>query len=131
MKRREFNKAIATSIVILPFFSKVNANSAWSLEANLAECCSCEIPCPCNFGRATTKRCDGSRLIEIYKGNTLPRKIIFSGESLSFKNISTGLLKAVEFELLWLKSKRRYYHRVKDEDEKRILMLEKRVNAEK
>lgn len=69
MKRREFNKAIATTTVILPFFSKVNANSVWSLEANLAECCSCEIPCPCNFGRATTKRCDGSRLIEIYKGN--------------------------------------------------------------
>ena len=31
----------------------------------------------------------------------------------------------VKFELLWLKSKRRYYHRIKDEDDKRIQMLKK------
>ena len=68
MKRREFNKAIATSAVISPFISQVKANPVWNFEANIAECCSCDIPCPCNFGRSTTKRCDGSRLIEIYKG---------------------------------------------------------------
>ena len=32
------------------------------------ECCSCEIPCPCNFGRPTDRRCDGNRLIEITEG---------------------------------------------------------------
>ncbi|MGW8369186.1 MAG: DUF1326 domain-containing protein, partial [Gammaproteobacteria bacterium] len=42
--------------------------SGWSLAANIAECCSCEIPCPCNFGRPTELRCDGNRLIEIYDG---------------------------------------------------------------
>lgn len=68
MKRREFNKAITASAVISPFLSQVKANSLWTLEASIAECCSCEIPCPCNFGRATTRRCDGSRLIEINKG---------------------------------------------------------------
>jgi hypothetical protein len=42
--------------------------SQWSLAANVAECCSCAIPCPCNFGRPTRLRCDGNRLIEIYDG---------------------------------------------------------------
>ena len=69
MKRREFNKAIVTSAVVSPFISQVKANPIWTFEANIAECCSCEIPCPCNFGRATKNRCNGSRLIEIYKGH--------------------------------------------------------------
>ena len=38
-----------------------------------------------------------------------------------------GIKLAVQFELLWLKSKRRYYHRLRDEDEKRIIMLEGRL----
>jgi len=37
--------------------------------------------------------------------------------------------KALEFELLWLKSKRRYHSRVQVEDESRIAMLEKRLNG--
>ena len=40
-----------------------------------------------------------------------------------------GIIKALEFELLWLKSKRRYYHRVKNEDEARIGALEKRLEV--
>ena len=48
--------------------SALAQGSRWSLEANIAECCSCEIPCPCNFGRPTELRCDGNRLIEIYDG---------------------------------------------------------------
>ena len=57
------------------------------------------------------------------------RKLVYHNTAIA--NILNGLPLGVEFELLWLKSKRRYYHRVKDEDEKRILMLEKRANAEK
>ena len=45
----------------------------------------------------------------------------------AIRNISEGLVCGVKFELLWLKSKRRYYHRVRDEDEKRISMLEERL----
>ena len=70
MKRREFNQMLGTAAIAsaLPA-GKAGAASAWTFEANIAECCSCPIPCPCNFGRLTSERCDGNRLIEIYQGN--------------------------------------------------------------
>jgi hypothetical protein len=72
MNRREFSKAISAAAIAsatLTAADNVAAAPAWSLSANIAECCSCEIPCPCNFGRPTSLRCDGNRLIEIYAGN--------------------------------------------------------------
>ena len=57
------------------------------------------------------------------------RKVVFKPEAI--KNGDTAILKAVEFELLWLKSKRRYYSGIKAEDEKRIQMLEVRLNKNK
>jgi hypothetical protein len=54
------------------------------------------------------------------------RKVIFASEALSFKNISIGLLKAVEFELLWLKNKREFHEMIFEEDKTRIQMLELR-----
>jgi len=53
------------------------------------------------------------------------RKVVFPAESISYGKKT--ILKAVEFELLWLVSKRRYYSGVKKEDEKRIAMLEARL----
>lgn len=61
-------------------------------------------------------------LIEKYE----TRKLVY--EKSSIQNIEEGLKAGVKFELLWLKSKRRYYHRIRNEDEKRIDMLEKRLN---
>ncbi len=55
------------------------------------------------------------------------RKLVY--DKSATENISEGLFTGIKFELSWLKSKRRYYHRVRNEDEKRITMLEKRVNA--
>jgi len=55
------------------------------------------------------------------------RKLVYDKSALA--HITEGLLKGIQFELLWLKSKRRYYHRVRDEDEKRITMLEERVKG--
>ncbi|MBT5073663.1 MAG: DUF1326 domain-containing protein [Kordiimonadaceae bacterium] len=70
MKRRDFNKMIGAVAISQTFLSaEAQTVSNWSLEANVAECCSCEIPCPCNFGLGTKMRCDGNRLIEIYKGH--------------------------------------------------------------
>ncbi|NTW52391.1 MAG: citrate lyase beta subunit [Chlorobiaceae bacterium] len=54
------------------------------------------------------------------------RKVVFRADSI-LGDPEAAILKAVEFELLWLKSKRRYYHRIKSEDEHRIEMLEKRL----
>jgi hypothetical protein len=71
MKRRDFNFVLGAAAIapaILGSTRKADAASAWSFSANIAECCSCEIPCPCNFGRPTKLRCDGNRLIEIYEG---------------------------------------------------------------
>lgn len=52
------------------------------------------------------------------------RKVVFKNTALD-KNIRDGILKAIEFELLWLKSKKRYYSRAKVEDDARIERLEK------
>ncbi len=69
IKRRDFNKMLGAAALTPALISKAQAQTTWSFEANVAECCSCEIPCPCNFGLPTTMQCDGNRLIEIYKGN--------------------------------------------------------------
>ncbi len=53
------------------------------------------------------------------------RKVVFPASSEKYGE--AGILKAVEFELKWLKSKRRYYSGIKAEDEKRIDMIESRL----
>ena len=53
------------------------------------------------------------------------RKVVFLSDSVRYGE--KAILKAVEFELLWLQSKRRYYSGIKKEDEKRIVMLERRL----
>lgn len=72
MNRREFSTILGAAAIApatLTATKNAHAAPAWSLEANVAECCSCAIPCPCNFGRPTKMRCDGNRLIEIYEGD--------------------------------------------------------------
>ncbi len=72
MKRRDLGRllgAVAISPTVLAGIRAARAQGAWSLVANIAECCSCEIPCPCNFGRPTKLRCDGNRLIEVTEGH--------------------------------------------------------------
>lgn len=70
MNRRDFSKVFGVATLAPSALARANeTTSDWSLSANVTECCSCEIPCPCNFGRPTKQRCDGNRLIEIYEGN--------------------------------------------------------------
>src|SRR5574344_267476 len=55
------------------------------------------------------------------------RKIIFDAQkALNDKNADKGILKAVGFELMWLKNKREFYGMIFKEDEARLKMLEAR-----
>ena len=55
------------------------------------------------------------------------RKIIFDAQkALQDKNADKGILKAVGFELMWLKNKREFYGMIYKEDEARLKMLEAR-----
>ena len=53
------------------------------------------------------------------------RKVVFPINSVKYGE--RAIIEANKFELLWLQSKRRYYSRIKIEDEKRIQMLEERI----
>lgn len=70
MKRREFNLYLGAAAAAAGVGGRVSAAAGpkWSFEADVAEACSCEIPCPCNFGRRTDLKCEGSRLIQITQG---------------------------------------------------------------
>ncbi len=42
----------------------------WHLKATVAESCSCNVTCPCNFGSEPTREpCEGNRLIAIESGH--------------------------------------------------------------
>lgn len=56
------------------------------------------------------------------------RKVIFGCPN-ALNNKKEAFLKAVEFELLWLKNKSNYYRAISNEDEKRIEMMEHRYKT--
>jgi hypothetical protein len=55
------------------------------------------------------------------------RKVCFLCPQSLGKQAEKGILKAVDFELLWLKNKKNYYKTISEEDDKRIEMLEARL----
>lgn len=53
------------------------------------------------------------------------RKIIFDAQKLlKSENAQEGILKAIDFELMWIKNKRDFYGIKRDEDDKRLIILE-------
>ena len=55
------------------------------------------------------------------------RKIVFTNVDETWEEINKGIMKAVEFETLWLENKRNYYRTIACEDDTRIEMLNKRL----
>ena len=56
--------------VIVSGWNLVIPADDWSIEAEIAESCSCNPACPCLFGsEPTMDKCEGSRLIEIKQGH--------------------------------------------------------------
>jgi 4-hydroxy-2-oxoheptanedioate aldolase len=57
------------------------------------------------------------------------RKVLFDAKNVTLQNGGDkGILKAVGFELMWLKNKRNFYGLIYREDEKRIEMLQQRYD---
>lgn len=55
------------------------------------------------------------------------RKVLFDGQKATLANgADKGILKAVGFELMWLKNKRNFYGMIYKEDENRLEMLQQR-----
>jgi len=55
------------------------------------------------------------------------RKVIFNAQkALDDENADKGILKAVGFELMWIKNKQNFYSSIADEDNNRIKILESR-----
>lgn len=55
------------------------------------------------------------------------RKVIFNySDDISDENIASGIMKAIQFEIMWLKNKSRCYNKIYDNDIRRIKSLENR-----
>ena len=75
MLRRDFGKllgAVAAGPLLTPAGALAREavhepRRLWELRADIAECCSCDIPCSCNFGRPESV-CHGTRLVRIREG---------------------------------------------------------------
>ncbi|MHC4748938.1 MAG: aldolase/citrate lyase family protein [Planctomycetota bacterium] len=74
--------------------------------------------------RAFIKQLTDENLINKFE----TRKAVFKSAAVN-ENYEEGIMKAIKFELLWLKSKKRYYSQANIEDDARINMLEKRLDG--
>jgi 4-hydroxy-2-oxoheptanedioate aldolase len=57
------------------------------------------------------------------------RKVVFQCPG-ALQNTETAFLRAVEFELMWLKNKKNYYTQISREDDVRLVMMEERYKKQ-
>lgn len=79
LPRRTFLRSLGATIALPLLDYTIPAQTAlaqtaatpnWHVTATVAESCSCDISCPCNFGSNPTRMpCDGNRLISIKAGH--------------------------------------------------------------
>ncbi len=72
MKKKILSWALIPALAVVLAIAGWSAASgeSWTIQADIAEACSCNVVCPCLFGSPSTHDfCEGSRLIEINKGH--------------------------------------------------------------
>ena len=71
--RRNALRALAAAVALPLLNRRTAAQTAapdWHFIATVAESCSCDVPCPCNWGSSPTRMpCDGNRLISMRSGH--------------------------------------------------------------
>ena len=59
-----------TAVLALTGASSIAQDEDWHVTADVAESCSCDVACPCNWGSSPTHDyCHGNRLYQITKGH--------------------------------------------------------------
>jgi len=62
--------AALACLLVAAGVSPVAQDEDWHVTADVAESCSCDVSCPCNFGSSPTHDyCHGNRLYQITKGH--------------------------------------------------------------
>ena len=73
LPRRNILRALAAAAALPLLNRRTTAQTSvpsWHFIATVAESCSCDVPCPCNWGSNPTRMpCDGNRLISMRSGH--------------------------------------------------------------
>ena len=79
LPRRTFLRSLGSTIALplldqiipaVPALAQTAPAPNWHVTATVAESCSCDVSCPCNFGSNPTRMpCNGNRLISIKSGH--------------------------------------------------------------
>jgi 2-keto-3-deoxy-L-rhamnonate aldolase RhmA len=106
---------------------QVNAQETTNYILNVAELCAASSKELVVGGGVSAKSVEALRQIHsIHLDRFETRKVVFDAKSALAGNPEAGLELAIEFELLWLESKKHYYDRIASEDSKRLAALKVR-----
>jgi hypothetical protein len=71
MKRSRLLTVVVSAIgIVVAGYGAAAAGDEWSIKADIAEACNCDVVCPCILGGSSThEQCEGSRLVQIHQGH--------------------------------------------------------------